>query len=283
MNYRHAFHAGNYADVFKHVVLAMLIEHLKAKPAAFMYLDTHAGRGRYDLSHAQPQRSGEYHGGIGRLLKAPATALPPEVAAYVELVRQSAGAERSPITAYPGSPLIVERLRRPTDRMVLVENHSGEAAALREAVGRSRRVIVLEQDGYAAMKAQLPPAERRGLVLIDPPYEAETEFNAVLGALLAGHERWPTGMYCVWYPQSERAGSLRFHRELRESGIRRILDAQLSVLPADSAVGMQGCGLAIVNPPWQLDLRLKELLPQLHALLAPDGAGGTRVDWLVPE
>ena len=283
MNYRHAFHAGNYADVVKHVVLAMLIEHLKAKPAPFMYLDTHAGRGRYDLSHAQPQRSGEYLGGIGRLLKAQAANLPAEVAAYVDLVRRSAGPERSPITAYPGSPLIVELLRRPTDRLVLVENHPVEAAALRESIGRARRVTVLEQDGYAALKGQLPPAERRGLVLIDPPYEVEAEFDAVIRALISGHERWPTGMYCVWYPQSERAGSLRFHRELRESGIRRILDAQLSVLPSDSAVGMQGCGLAIVNPPWQLDLALAQLLPQLHALLAPDGAGGTRVEWLVPE
>ena len=283
MNYRHAFHAGNYADVFKHVVLAMLVEQLKAKPAPFMYLDTHAGRGRYDLSHAQPQRSGEYLGGISRLLKAPATALPAEVANYVNLVRESAGPDRSPITAYPGSPLVVELLRRPADRMVLVEKHPGEAAALRAAIGRARRVTVLEQDGYAALKGQLPPAERRGLVLIDPPYESESEFDAVLGALVQGYERWPTGIYCVWYPQSERAGSLRFHRELRESGIRRILDARLSVLPADSAVGMQGCGLAIVNPPWQLDLRLTELLPQLHALLAPDGAGGTGVSWLVPE
>jgi len=283
VNYRHAFHAGNYADVVKHVILAMLIEHLKAKPAPFMYLDTHAGRGRYDLSHAQPQRSGEYLGGIGRLLKVPAAGLPAEVAAYVGIVQRSAGPDRSPITAYPGSPLIVELLRRPTDRMVLVEKHPGEAAALREAIGRARRVTVLEQDGYAALKGQLPPAERRGLVLIDPPYEVEGEFDAVLAALTQAHERWPTGTYCVWYPQSERAGSLRFHRELRESGIRRVLDAQLSVLPADSAVGMQGCGLAIVNPPWQLDLRLAQLLPQLHALLAPDGAGGIRVDWLVPE
>jgi 23S rRNA (adenine2030-N6)-methyltransferase len=283
VNYRHAFHAGNYADVFKHVVLGMLIEHLKAKPAPFMYLDTHAGCGRYDLSRAQAQRSGEYLGGIGRLLKAPAAALPPEVVAYLNLVRQSAGAGHSPITAYPGSPLIVERLRRRGDRMVLIEKHSGEAAALREALGRARRVTVLEQDGYAALKAQLPPAERRGLVLIDPPFESESEFDAVVGALATGHERWPTGTYCVWYPQSERAGSLKFHRDLRDSGIRRILDARLAVLPPDSAVGMQGCGLVIVNPPWQLDLRLTTLLPQLHALLAPDGAGGTAVEWLVAE
>ncbi len=283
MNYRHAFHAGNYADVLKHVVLAMLIEHLKAKPAPFMYLDTHAGRGRYDLSHAQPQRSGEYLGGIGLVLKASAASLPAEVAAYLDLVRRSAGADRSPITAYPGSPLIVELLRRPGDRMVLVEKHPGEAAALRDAIGRAKRVTVLEQDGYTALKAQLPPAERRGLVLIDPPYESDAEFDSLLAALLQGHERWPTGVYCTWYPLTERAGSLRFRRELRESGIRRILDVQLSVLPADAVVGMNGCGLAIVNPPWQLDLRLKELLPALHRLLAIDGAGGSKVEWLVPE
>jgi 23S rRNA (adenine2030-N6)-methyltransferase len=167
--------------------------------------------------------------------------------------------------------------------MVLVEKQPGEAAALRSAIGRARRVTVLEQDGYAALKGLLPPAERRGLVLIDPPYESESEFDAVMAGLMQGHQRWSTGIYCVWYPQSERAGSLRFHRELKESGIRRILDAQLSVQPADSAVGMQGCGLAIVNPPWQLDLRLGELLPQLHVLLAPDGAGETRVEWLAPE
>src|SRR5688572_5547090 len=261
----------------------MLVEHLKAKPAPFMYLDTHAGRGRYDLSHAQPQRSGEYLSGIGQLLKAPPTTLPAEVAAYIDLVRRCAGPDRSPITAYPGSPMLVELLRRPTDRMVLVEKHPSAAAALREALERTRRGTVLEQAGYAVLKGQLPPTDRRGLVLMDPTYESEAEYDAVLAALMHGHERWPTGMYCVWYPQTERAGSLRFHRELRESGIRRILDAQLSVLPPDSAVGMQGCGLAIVNPPWQLDLRLTQLLPELHALLAADGAGGTRVDWLVPE
>ena len=284
MNYRHAFHAGNYADVVKHVILTMLIEHLKAKPAPFMYLDTHAGRGRYDLSHAQPQRSGEYLGGIGRLLEGPGRR---RCRRRSQPTSTSSGAAPVPTAArslrIPARRCIVELLRRPADRMVLVEKHPGEAAALREALERTRRVTVLEQDGYAVLKGQLPPPERRGLVLIDPPYESEAEFDAVLAALMHGHERWPTGMYCVWYPQTERAGSLRFHRELRESGIRRILDAQLSVLPPDSAVGMQGCGLAIVNPPWQLDLRLTQLLPELHALLAPDGAGGTRVDWLVPE
>jgi len=283
VNYRHAFHAGNFADVLKHVVLMMLVEHLKKKPAPFFYLDTHAGRGRYDLSEAQAQRSGEYKGGIGRLLELPTAALPPEAGAYVALVRASAGKDHSAITAYPGSPLIVARLRRPVDRLVLAETLPREAATLRAALGRQRRVSVLESDGYAAIKAQLPPPENRGLVLIDPPYESDAEFDRVLGALELAHERWPMGTVCVWYPLTARAGPLRFHRELGRSGLRKVLDVRLSVLPADTQVGMPGAGLVIVNPPWQLDLRLRELLPELHRLLSPEGTGSTAVEWLVPE
>jgi len=283
MNYRHAFHAGNFADVLKHVVLIMLVGHLKKKPTPFFYLDTHAGRGLYDLSEAAAQKSGEYKDGIGRVLDSPASSLPPEIAAYAQLVRDSAGKGHSAITAYPGSPLIVARLRRPTDRLVLMETQPKEAAALRDALGRERLVSVIESDGYAALKAQLPPRENRGLVLIDPPYESDLEFDRVLAGLELAHQRWPTGMYCIWYPLTERAGPLRFRRDLERSGIRRILDVHLSVLPLDAQVGMAGAGLVIVNPPWQLDERLKELLPELHRLLSPDGLGGASVEWLVPE
>ena len=283
MNYRHAYHAGNFADVLKHVVLMMLVEHLKKKPAPFFYLDTHAGRGLYDLSEAQAQRSGEYKSGIGRVLDAPAATLPPEVAAYAKLVRESAGKGHSAITAYPGSPLIVAAMRRPTDRLVLFEKHPKEASALKAAIGRARLVSVIESDGYAALKAQLPPRENRGLVLVDPPYESDLEFDRVLAGLELAHERWPLGTYCIWYPLTDRAGPLRFQRDLERSGIRKVLDVQLSVLPIDAQVGMAGAGLAIVNPPWMLDERLKELLPQLHRLLSPDGLGGSHVEWLVPE
>jgi 23S rRNA (adenine2030-N6)-methyltransferase len=283
MNYRHAYHAGNFADVLKHVVLMMLVEHLKKKPAPFFYLDTHAGRGVYDLSEAQAQRSGEYKNGIGRLLETPAAALPPEVASYVSLVRASAGKGHSAITAYPGSPVIVARLRRPEDRLVLMETQAKEAAALEAALGRHRRVSVIQSDGYAALKAQLPPRENRGLVLMDPPYESDAEFDRVLAGLEVAHGRWPTGTLCVWYPLTARAGPLRFHRELEGSGLRKVLDVRLSVLPADAQVGLAGAGLVIVNPPWLLDERLRELLPPLHRLLSPDGGGGTSVEWLVPE
>ena len=209
--------------------------------------------------------------------------MPPEVAAYVALVRDSAGKGHSAITAYPGSPLVVARLRRPDDRMVLMETLPKEAAALEAALGRQRQVSVIEGDGYAALKAQLPPREKRGLVLIDPPYESDLEFDRVLAGLELAHERWPTGMYCIWYPLTDRAGPVRFHRDLERSGIRRIFDVQLGVLPPDAQVSMPGAGLVIVNPPWQLDERLKELLPQLHRLLSPEGQGATSAQWLVPE
>jgi 23S rRNA (adenine2030-N6)-methyltransferase len=283
LNYRHAFHAGNFADVLKHVVLMQLLEHLLRKPAPFLYLDTHAGRGVYDLSDAEGQRSGEYKDGIGLLLAEKPATLPPELQAYVALVRDSAGEGRSAITAYPGSPLLVARMRRPGDRLVLVEKDAREADALRAVLGRQRRISIVTGDGYAALKAQLPPEENRGLVLIDPPYEDAGEFDRVLAGLLLAHERWPRGQFAVWYPQSERAGSARFRARLRDSGIRRILDLQLAVLPTDAPIGMPGCGMLLVNPPWQLDERLKALLPSLHRLLSPTGAGAHAVEWLVPE
>lgn len=283
MNYRHAYHAGNFADVLKHVVLIMLVEHLKKKSAPFFYLDTHAGRGVYDLSESAAQRSGEYKSGVGRILEAPARSLPPEIADYAALVRASAGKGHSAITAYPGSPLIVSMLRRPTDRLVLLETQPKEAAALRSALGKAKLTAVHDSDGYAALKAHLPPRENRGLVLIDPPYESDLEFDRVLAGLELAHERWPTGTFCIWYPLTDRAGPLRFRRELERSGIRKVLDVRISVLPDDAQVGMAGAGLVIVNPPWLLDARLEELLPQLHALLSPEGLGGTSVEWLVPE
>jgi 23S rRNA (adenine2030-N6)-methyltransferase len=283
MNYRHAFHAGNHADVLKHVVLIMLVRHLEKKPAPFFYLDTHAGGGAYDLSLGDSQRSGEYKGGIGRLLDIPDKALPDEVADYVRLVRDCAGPKRSAITAYPGSPTIVAKLRRPTDRMVLAETHAREAQSLRALLGRQKLLSILESDGYAAVKAHLPPRENRGLVLFDPPYESDLEFDAVLAALETGHARWPTGTYCVWYPLTERAGPERFRRNLERSGISRILDCTLSVMPADTPIGLRGSGVVIVNPPWLLDERLAALLPDLHRVLVPEGTGGTTVEWIAGE
>ena len=283
MNYRHAYHAGNFADVLKHILLIELVEHLKKKPTPFFYLDTHAGGGTYDLSLGESQRSGEYKQGIGRLLELPDTALPEEARRYVHLVRDCAGPRRSAITAYPGSPRIVAKLRRPKDRLVLAETHAREAQSLRTLFAGQKYVAIVEGDGYAALKAQVPPREHRGLVLIDPPYEADTEFDRVVAALELGYERWPAGMYCVWYPLSDRASPLRFRRHVERTGLRKVLGCSLSVLPDDAPVGLRGSGLVIVNPPWLLDERLSELLPDLHRLLVPAGAGGTSVEWWTGE
>jgi 23S rRNA (adenine2030-N6)-methyltransferase len=282
MNYRHAFHAGNFADVFKHVVLIALLGHLGKKDKPYLYLDTHAGAGRYDLSRSPAQRSGEYLGGIARLLEVRAPFAAPEIASYVAIVRASAGPGRSPITAYPGSPLIALAVRRRDDRVVLVESQAIAAASLREVVARQPRVAVVEGDGYRELLAYVPPAERRGLVLIDPPYESDAEFDRVLEALLTAHARWPGGVYAVWYPLTSRAGVEALRRNLVGSGIRRILDLRFGVRPLDSPLGMPGCGMIVVNPPWQLDERMRQLLPELNAALEPE-AGHTGVAWLVPE
>ncbi len=283
MNYRHAFHAGNFADVLKHVVLISLVQHLEKKSTPFAYVDTHAGRGVYDLSEPEAQRSGEYKTGIGRLLEAPAAELPSEIRSYVELVRQSAGPDRSPITAYPGSPKIVAMLRREGDRMALYESLPQEADALRAALGRERGLAIIEGDGYAGLRAQLPPKEKRGLVLIDPPYESEREFDSVLDALRSAHARWPNGIYCIWYPRTGRAGPERFLNELERTGIRRILNVTLDILPRDSGAGMPGAGLVIVNPPWLLDEKLRPLLTALRQLLSVEASGSASVHWLVGE
>ena len=283
MNYRHAFHAGNFADVLKHVVLMMLVEHLKKKPAPFFYLDTHAGGGTYDLSLGESQRSGEYKNGIGRLLEFPEAALAPELADYVRLVKACAGAGRSAITAYPG--LADHRRENASQHRPAGArgNACARSAGTALQLGRQKLVSIVESDGYAALKAQLPPRENRGLVLIDPPFESDKEFDRILSALETGYERWPTGTYCIWYPLTERAAPLRFRRNLEGSGIRKVLDVTLSVMPDDAAVGLRGSGLVIVNPPWMLDERLAELLPDLHRLLVPDGAGGTSVEWWIGE
>jgi 23S rRNA (adenine2030-N6)-methyltransferase len=283
MNYSHAFHSGNFADVFKHVVLIGVLEHLRKKDTPFLYLDTHAGAGLYDLSRSAAQRSGEYLTGIARLLARAVPFQAPEIVSYIDVVRRSAGAGRSPITAYPGSPMIALASRRPQDRAVLVESDPAAADALRRAVSGMPRVAVITGDGYQELLAHVPPVERRGVVLIDPPFETEQEFDRLLAALMAAYARWPTGIYAVWYPLTARSGPERFRRTLQTSGLRRILDVRLAVMPLDTPLGMPGCGIVLVNPPWQLDEHLRALLPELHAVLAIDGGGDTRVEWIVGE
>ena len=279
MNYRHAIHAGNIADVFKHAVLVLLIEQLLRKDAAVCYLDTHAGCGRYDLTDAAALRTGEFRAGIGRLLDAPP---PAALARYAALVR-AAQPMPAGLQIYPGSPALAHALLRPHDRLILCELHPDDATALRRLFRGDARVHVHARDGYEALGAFVPPPERRGLVLIDPPYEERDELVHVVAALRGAHGRWPTGQYALWYPIKARGAVERFHAALAGSGLRRLMVVEFATTrEATSPDALRGSGLILVNPPWRLEDDLAPLLAALGpALGLPDAA--TRLDWLVPE
>jgi 23S rRNA (adenine2030-N6)-methyltransferase len=289
VNYRHAFHAGNFADVHKHCSLLVILDHLTRKPAPLLYLDTHAGRGLYDLHATDAARAGEWRDGIGKFplappgASAPAAELAPGEALqqYLEIIRSFN--RHGALREYPGSPLLALAALRPGDRCVFVEKQLAEATALRACAGRRRNVTTLQEDGYAALKAYLPPKENRGLVFIDPPYEAGTEFEQVVRELLAGVKRWPTGIFCVWYPLTARQDAQRFHNALVVAGVRKMLVSELYVRRTDSPTGLNGSGLLIVNPPWQTDEKLAALLPHLQQALATADAGSWRVEWLAGE
>ena len=285
MNYRHAFHAGNFADVLKHVLLRELILAMQRKPKPFLFLDTHAGRGRYDLARADlGGRLPEWPDGIGRLLAAPD--LPAPVADYVAAVREynrACGSGDESLRYYPGSPALALQLMRSEDRCAFCELQPEEADALeRECVG-ARKCRVHRIDGYGAPRAMLPPLERRALVLIDPPFEAADEMKQVASAVEEGLRRSPAAVFAIWYPVTERASTAPLFLALRENRLAPAFTAELSVQGGISEVGMGGCGLAIVNPPWQFDRAVRPLLAHLAGVLALDAGAGWRLDWLVPE
>jgi 23S rRNA (adenine2030-N6)-methyltransferase len=280
MNYRHIYHAGNFADVFKHAVLTLLVERLKDKPAPFCVLDTHAGAGLYDVESAEAQKTGEFARGFGQFAGAAgAGELPAGLAPYLAAVRAAnpAGGARF----YPGSPRLVRALLRPQDRLVACELHPEDAASLKHLFAHDPQVQVHRRDGYEALGALLPPREKRGLVLIDPPFEEPGERRQVAQALARAHARWPQGVYAIWYPIKAEAEARLFHGELANTGIRRQLAAEITVCAGGDPETLNGCGMAIVNPPFRLEETLGRVLPAVHARLAAEG--GTRAAWLVPE
>ena len=279
MNYRHAFHAGNHADVFKHVVLLALLDALKRKDTPFMVLDTHAGRGRYAMHDDPARKTGEADSGVARVLGAKADAV--AIKRYQDAVR--ACNPDGGLRIYPGSPLLVATAMREDDRLVCCEMQPDEARALGALFGRDRRVHVQTGDGYAAVKAQLPPTPRRGLVLIDPPYETqEAEFGAVLAALAEGLGRWPQGVFAVWFPIKERRSLQRFLRAVAKLPAQEILLAELLVRPDDSPLRLNGSGMLLLNPPWKIDAEIAAALPALARELGEAGASH-RLEWLKRE
>ena len=283
MNYRHAFHAGNFADVLKHAILIDLLAALKEKPAAFCYVDTHAGRGSYDLRGQEAERTREYVDGVQRLLGA--TNLPPTLDAYVKLVRSFGADKAGALVHYPGSPVIADSLMRVHDRGILCELHAEEAAALRSSLRGASRFAIHQRDGYSALNALLPPAQKRGLVLIDPPYESQAgEYVHIQDALENALARWPNAIYAIWYPIKLREVIAPFHRWLcKNTGASDVLVAELLLHPDNSGLRLNGCGVAIVNPPWQFDQQVRKWLPRLSGLLTQSRYGTCRIDWLKAE
>ena len=272
MNYRHAYHAGNFADCTKHALLVWLLRALARKPAPFAVLDTHAGAGRYDLGQLA-ERTGEWRAGIARLLHAPAAAL----ADYVGVV-EAAG-------LYPGSPVIARALLRPDDRLVCCEHRPEEAGALRRCFAGDAQVAVHARDGWAALRALLPPGTiRRGLVLIDPPYEAPGEHARVAEALSVVANRFPTGIAAAWYPIKHRAPVRTLHEAVRLAGVRDVVAAELWLRDPTDPARLNGNGLLVRHPPFQWDVEWPPLLAALLARLGEREPGeGFAVERLTDE
>lgn len=277
MNYRHAFHAGNFADVFKHIVLVRVLIHLARKDAPFRVIDTHAGIGRYDLTRDEASRTGEWRAGIGRLMQNPPGGAAGElIAPYLDLVRE----DNPALKFYPGSPAIAQSLCRAQDRMIFCELHPDDYAMLRRNVGRDRRAKTAEVDGWTALKAYLPPKERRGTVLIDPAFEQPDEFRRLADGLQEACRRWATGIYLLWYPLKDREEVRLFERRIAGLQISKILHVEFDVGAQPKNEALHACALMIVNPPWPLEDELKTILPALARALGNAKGGKFRLDWL---
>lgn len=278
MNYRHAFHAGNHADVLKHLTLARLIALLARKENPFAYLDSHAGVGLYDLQGDAASRTGEWLEGIARLWDA--AGLPAPAADYLNVVREMNA--DGVLRHYPGSPELARRLTRPQDRLLLNEKHPEDGRLLKENMAGDRRVAVHLGEGWHLPRALLPVAEKRALLLIDPPFEQPDELERCAQALQEAIGRMRQTVVAIWYPIKDLRQLKRFYQDLQKSGAPKLLRAELYVHPADDAQRLSGSGLAVANPPWGLEEELRQLLPWLAERLA-QSEGGWRLDWLIEE
>ena len=283
MNYRHAFHAGNFADVIKHIVLVRILVYLHEKPAAFRVIDSHAGAGLYDLTSDEARRGGEWLTGIARIMQArfsdAALAL---TKPYLDIVR-AFNPQASALVAYPGSPLFARALLRPQDRLTACEVEPSARKALIDTLRNDPQARVVDLDGWTALGAFVPPNERRGLVLIDPPFEAKDEFDRLAKGFAAAFAKWPTGIYMLWYPAKSRRATEELARQVAHVAASTkpagtCLRLEFSVAPQEQGAPLASSGLLIVNAPWTLHAELKTILPELEKPLGQGGAGRFRLE-----
>lgn len=282
MNYRHVFHAGNFADVVKHTILTRILTYLMRKDAAFRVIDTHAGVGLYDLKGEKAEKTGEWQDGIGRLIhvKRP-DAVDTLLAPYLDAVR--AQNPNGDLRFYPGSPLITRKMLRSQDRLMALELHPVDVEALRENFAGDFQTRVTHVDGWQALGTHLPPKEKRGLVLIDPPFEERGEFQRMVESLVKAHKRWPGGLYALWYPIKDPEDVADFVDHLEASGIPKILRLELRIRPASLPPRLHGTGMIVVNPPYVLEEEMRTLLPFLTEVLSDEDRGRCNIDWIAGE
>jgi 23S rRNA (adenine2030-N6)-methyltransferase len=276
MNYRHAFHAGNFADVAKHAVLARCIQYLQQKDAPVRLLDTHAGGGMYDLQGEEARRGGEWQEGIARVMDADFDPAARDlIAPYLDAVRSF---NPGRLKTYPGSPALMRHWLRRDDRLIACELEPSAIAVLNRTLRGDPRCKVIEIDGWTALTAYIPPKERRGLVLIDPPFEAPDEYTRLASALGDAWRKWPTGSYLAWYPVKDPKDVTGFIKKLLQHGIEKMLRMELIVAAPTETTRLRGTGLIAINPPWTLSRDMKILLPALTRLFAPAGKGAAIVE-----
>jgi 23S rRNA (adenine2030-N6)-methyltransferase len=287
MNYRHAFHAGNFADVIKHIVLVRMLTYLQEKQAPFRVIDTHAGAGVHDLTSDEARRTGEWLTGIARIMQARFSEQTlPLIKPYLDIVR--AFNTKAELSAYPGSPLIARALLRPQDRLTACEVEPKARKRLIEALRRDTQARVVDLDGWMALPAFVPPNERRGLVLIDPPFEQKDEFERMAEGFAGAFAKWPTGSYLLWYPVKSRRATDGLARHVAAAAAAsappgKCLRLEFSVAPQEAGGGLVSAGLLIVNPPWTLTGELKAILPELEKPLGQGGAGRFRLEVPKPQ
>ncbi|WP_417579154.1 23S rRNA (adenine(2030)-N(6))-methyltransferase RlmJ [Pelagibacterium sp.] len=282
MNYRHAFHAGNFADVVKHTILTRILAYLMRKDAGFRVIDTHAGVGLYDLLGDEAGRTGEWREGIARLMVAKLCSADAElIAPYLAAVNaQNAQGE---LRYYPGSPFIARHMLRAQDRLMALELHPADAEALKENFAGDIQTRITQLDGWAAMGTHLPPKEKRGLVLVDPPFEIKGEFERMVQALAKAHARWPGGIYAFWYPIKDPKDVSAYVDSLRASGITKILRLELTIRAPSFPPRLHGTGMIVVNPPFVLEGEMRKLLPKLAEVLSDEGRGRYHIEWVRGE